>query len=762
MAAPLAPDVAIRAIPQGKPRDTVQLTLEISGGTYSRLEYEWYEDLNNDLFVLGNLFSASRNVRNPIWTRPLVHHDGFINVGCRVRAYGTGAQSNDHVENVATENAYVLYVPSVIAPSVEIQYIPPGKERTFVTLLANVGAQRPARADVLTYLWECFTGDNYEINSTAATIANPSHHSPRFERPDVDFTRDVAVRLTITAEGRNIDAVKKLPGDPPITSRIVRLCHIDDIPEADCPQLIRIEHNDVDPDIEGDWLHSAGSGETRDIVWLRVHYNDQTGHYDYLEFAWHWKFHSDSEWILIDQDSQTIKWKRPETLTRQQYDIRCTVTAFGSDINAAINSTDSDIIVSAETALFINPLPSATAANSARIQRIQDGGSDWGPFGIPDGIEGSSLGLRVLPDLNGTHYDTVTYLWTVHDHDGNDITATALTYADRDVTHLTRPQVSGGNRQITVKGTCLTHGDGTNYLQGSVAERSQTITTTVINHPLADCPNVYRSIIGDQHGFLSGQPVQYHCIVGDRHAGLYDRLTFRWQFSFDLNFATERTDVWDDRFAQNPILTRPSVNVPTTCYIAVTVTAHGDGVLADEGSTDSDNFADAEIVNPLPVADHPTLTIVPIRTGPAHSKVQLEASVTGGTYDTLTYEWEYSDDNGGSWRSVLGDTRIVHWTRPDVAVDTNFMVRARVDANGTGSVAREATHDQGPWVSATLTVTPRQVTPPTHFIVQDHTATNRPIIDVAIVDPVGNLREIPRLVIADGTPTAREIFNSGN
>ena len=760
MAAPVAPDISIAAIPQGKPHDSVQLTLEVSGddAVYSRLEYQWYEVRNDDFFLLEDLFSND-TIQNPEWTRPLVYRDGFVRVECQVTAYGTGAQSSQAVTNIASENAYILYVPSVIAPSVEIQYIPPGKERTFVTLLANVGAQRPARADVLSYLWECFTGDNYEIDTTAATIANPTHHTPRFERPDVDFTRDVAVRLTVTAEGRNIDAVKPSPGADPVRTRVVRLCHIDDIPEADCPQLIRIEHNDVDPDIESHWEHSAGSGQARDIVWLRVHYNDQTGHYDYLEYAWHWKFHSDSEWILIDQDSHQIKWKRPETPRRQQYDIRCTVTAFGSDINAAINSTDSDIIVSAETALFIDPIPSATAANSARIQRIRDGGTDWGPFGIPDGIEGSSLGLRILPDLNGTHYDTVSYSWTVHDYQGNDITSTALSYADRDVTHLTRPQVTGANRHITVKGTCITHGNGTNYLQGSTAERSQTITTTVINHPLADAPNVFRSVVGDQHGFRSGQPVQYHVIVGDRHAGLYDRLTYRWQFSFDVNYATERTDVWDDRFSPDPILTRPSVDEPTTCYIAVTVTAHGDGILADEGSTDSDYYADAEIVNPIEVAAHPDLTIQPILTGRTDTKVQFATSVTGGQYDSLTYEWEYSDDGGSTWRSILGSASTNHWTRPEVTSDTTYSVRCRVDANGTGSIAREATHDQGPWVTATFVVQPRHSSPPTHFAVSTAAGTIRNIHHVAITDADGNLREIDRLQIIGTDGTAREIFN---
>ena len=758
MASPVAPDVSISTIPQGKPHDTVSLMLGVSGGTYGRLEFQWYEERNDDFFLLEDLFSDD-TIQNPEWTRPFVYRDGFVRVGCQVTAYGTGAQSSEAATNIATENAYILHVPRTIAPSVSINYIPPGKERTFVTLLANVGAQTPARGDVLSYAWECYTGDHYDIDMTAATIENPTHHAPRFMRPDVAFTRDVAVVLTVTSEGRNIDAVKPSANIANASTRVVRLCHIDDIPEADCPQLVRIEHNDVDPDIEGDWLHSAGSGQTRETVWLRVNYNDRTGHFDYLEYAWHWKFHSDNEWILIDQDSQQIEWVRPETLTRQQYDIRCTVTAFGSDVNAAINSTDSDIIVSAETALYIDPLPSATPANSVRIQRIRDGGVDWGPFGIPDGIEGSSLGLRLLPDLNGVHYDTVNYVWVVHDHDGNDITASALTYPDRDVTHLTRPQVTGGNRHITVKGTCLTHGDGTDYLQGSVAERSQTITTTVINHPLADCPNVYRSIIGDQHGFLSGQPVQYHCIVGDRHAGLYDRLTFRWQFSFDVNFATERTDVWDDRFAQDPILTRPSVNVPTTCYIAVTVTAHGDGVLADEGSTDSDNFADAEIVNPLPVAAHPTMTIPAIRTGRSGTKVQIEAAVTDGTYDSLTYEWQYSTDGGASWRDILGDGPIVHWDRPEVVVDTVYQVRGRVQANGTGSVAREATHDQGPYITASFTVQPRQTVPPQHFVVTNHLAQARSIHHVAVTDPAGNLREITRLVVTDSDGNAREIFN---
>ena len=758
MALPLAPDLSISAIPQGKPRDTVNLTLTLSGGHYSRLEYEWYEDLNNDLFVLGNLFSASRHVQNPEWTRPLVHHDGFITVGCRVTAYGTGADNDQSVQNLATENAYVIYVPPIVVPSIRVHSIPAGRERTKLTLTTDVGSQRPGNFDVINYRWQLFTGDFYDVDSTEGHFDDPTHHAPRFTRPDVGFTRDVIVRCTITCEGRNIFAVK---GPSESLYNQVQ-CQIQDIPNAQAPNLTRIQHNYGNPDDESQWQNSAGSQQARQTAHLRVLVNLNTGHYDHLHYKWEWKWHSEDEnsWNTIGSvgpDRKNIDWVRPDTPTRQQYDIRCTALVSGIDINAAIDTTDSASIISAETALFINPIDSATAARSVNIQRIEDGGVDWGPFGIPDGLEGSDLGLRVLADLTGAHYDTVNYEWQVTDHNGDDITSQVLSVSDRDVTRLTRPQVVGGNRQIHVKATCVTRGNNTTYLDGSEARKETTVTTTVINHPLADCPNVYRSIIGDQHGFLSGQPVQYHCIVGDRHPGLYDRLTFRWQFSFDLNYATERTDVWDDRFSQNPILTRPSVNVPTTCYIAVTVTAHGDGVLADDGSTDSDNFADAEIVNPLPVAAHPVLTIQPIVDGPSGRKVQFEAAVTDGTYDTLTYEWAYSTD-GSAWRAILGDGSIVHWTRPDVLADTTYHVRVRVDANGTGSVAREATHDQSAWVSATFTVQPRQETPPSHFAVSETDGTVRAISHVPVVDPLGRLREINRLVIITTDGTQREIF----
>ena len=64
----------------------------------------------------------------------------------------------------------------------------------------------------------------------------------------------------------------------------------------------------------------------------------------------------------------------------------------------------------------------------------------------------------------------------------------------------------------------------------------------------------------------------------------------------------------------------------------------------------------------------------------------LAATVSGGTYDELDYDWSVS---GGT----LDDNTLAAptWTRPEVSADTNFNVDLTVTARGTGAVATDGT-----------------------------------------------------------------------
>ena len=92
----------------------------------------------------------------------------------------------------------------------------------------------------------------------------------------------------------------------------------------------------------------------------------------------------------------------------------------------------------------------------------------------------------------------------------------------------------------------------------------------------------------------------------------------------------------------------------------------------------------------LPVADAPDVTIDAVASVREDATQQLQARISGGTYDALAYAW--SDSGAGG---AFSDAAIANpvYTPPDVARNTEVMVTCEVTATGTGTVARDGTSD---------------------------------------------------------------------
>ncbi len=124
---------------------------------------------------------------------------------------------------------------------------------------------------------------------------------------------------------------------------------------------------------------------------------------------------------------------------------------------------------------------------------------------------------------------------------------------------------------------------------------------------------------------------------------------------------------------------------------SITVTVSGSAANS-QGITDPDDVTltitnDDAVV--LPDAAAPTVTIGSVSSVDENSTLSLSATVSGGTYDTLTYAWTVASGGG----SLSGSGASVTYTPPDVVVDTTVTVRCTVTATGTGTNALSGTSD---------------------------------------------------------------------
>ena len=162
--------------------------------------------------------------------------------------------------------------------------------------------------------------------------------------------------------------------------------------------------------------------------------------------------------------------------------------------------------------------------------------------------------------------------------------------------------------------------------------------------------------------------------------GTYDTLTYAWTVTGgDASLANAAT--------ATPTLTRRSDAGAMT--ISLTVTASGTGSVARDATSDTaSDTENATVVVTLPVAVAPTVAIDTIASGAAGTTVDLSATLTGGTYDQLTYAWTVTGGDASIDDAAATEPTL---TRRSTAGDST--VTLTITATGTGTVARDATSD---------------------------------------------------------------------
>ena len=790
MPAALAPDISIQAVPQGKPRTDVQLTLVTVGGTYDTIEYQWTDDSPR---TRAEGFNDS-TLQNPIWTRAVPQsEDVWFELTCVVTVRGTGVNADDGTTDTIEdiEIVRVYYVPIADAPSLIIYPIPDGLERSDTFLRAEAETTHIGNYDSISLQWFCHRGNNFATDISDSVFpdgpgSGRTDGNPRFVRPSTtgDSNETVRVSCVATVIGTNNDALIGTSDTVTATEDTVIL----DYPSVTVPGLTFVQHNDGDPDRESQWSNTGGNGTEGTTTWLRV--TQYPGkNYDELTYAWSWKWHDegDSTYKTIPGNTKNVQWTRPHTAHRRQYDLRCISTASGNDTVYEAGSTQSSTRFGDEYATYINPLPAVSAPGVVIGHFVPGETVDGVPAegnGVPNGVEETTVHLFSTVEF-GSYDEIQSIEWTVVDSNGQ---AQNQQLSDVSIENpiWTRPTVNADER-YTINCFYTVVGTDTNYNapharqdgpQGR-AVGSHSVTTTVRNRPNADVPSIDLNTI--PNGGPRSQIVLDQMVIGRSNSGTYDRLTYFWEVNrfSDFRSSGNISDTLSDQYVRAPTWSRPdnATGSDVTYHIRATLTGSGQDINASAGTSESTHAQASTSVVHIPVAEVPANNMIHIDAVPdgyVGDKVQLHATVPDtatspgsnhGYYDRLTYLWQYEFQNY-SITQITGDTQSVNWTRVNSPSGTNTQhrvkFRLRVTAHGDGNLARTGSVAHSGVIEIYSNVDPRPPVPPVILRMSNESGTPIDILHIGMTDEDGIVTEINRRVIstnASRTPT--EIYNSG-
>ena len=625
-----APSVSIDLIPDGDEGTTVRLSATLNGGTYDGVpEYAWSVD--------GALDNA--NSATPTWTRPAVDANTSFVASLTVRVRGAGTQAGSGTSAVASNHRSALVrnvtVPLAVAaaPVVTINAIPAGNEGTTVQLSAALAGGTYDGA--VAYQWSVNGG----------LLDNPSAATPTWTRPSVTSNTSYTVRLTVTARGSGT-AARNGTSDTASASRDALVRNVAVVlPAAVAPSVT---------------INAIPAGDESTTAQLGAVLTGGT-YEGAVEYAW-----SVNSGALDNANAATPTWTRPSVSSDTNHTVSLTVTVRGS--GTAVRNGTSD---------------TAGASRSAQVRDAGDHGNDRASattVAIPSTTAGTLTRddrdyFRIEVGQAGTlRLETTS---------GIDTYGTLLS---SDGSQITRNDDGGSNYNFRISRGSI--GAGVYYLQVRGFQPSTTGTYSLEvsgtargpgGLPAAAAPAVSIDSIpaGDE-----GTAVQLGATM---NGGTYDGAPdYAWSVS---------GGALDNANLAAPTWTRPAVNADANHTVSLTVTVGGSGTKASNGSSDSASTslsAQVRDVPPqLPLAAAPSVSIDAIPAGDEGTRVQLSATLNGGTYDGAA-EHLWSVDGGALDNANAASPT---WTRPTVASDTSQTISLTVRVRGAGTAARNGTSD---------------------------------------------------------------------
>ena len=608
-----APSVSIDAVPAGDEGTAVGLSATLTGGAYDGApEYAWRVTGG----ALDNPSSAT-----PTWTRPDVNADTSYAARLTVTVRGAGTNARNGTSDTARASRTALVrdvppqLPAADAPSVSINAVPAGDEGASVTLGASLSGGTYDGA--LEYAWQADGG----------ALSDPASATPTWTRPPVTSNASHTLRLTVTARGTGANA-RNGTSDTADASRsaLVRDTAAA-LPAASAPSVS---------------INAIADGDEGTAVQLGAALTG--GAYDGApEYDW-----DVSGGALDDDTSATPSWTRPAVNADTNHTVSLTVTVRGAGTAARNATSDTGSADRAARVLDAAPPPASSCVDDAKWKTVADyydhnatnapnyganwyrvliayrledpertlpawqgstaqpttrytaeeatdgeaAWSGWTPVrevldclerafpalpaaaapavsvdAVPAGDEGTKVGLSAA--LTGGAYDgAVEYAWSV--------SGGALDNPSSATPTWTRPPVTS-NTNHTVSLEVTVQGAGTNAQNGTSATANASVDAEVRDVPpqlpVADAPAVSVNAIpaGDEN-----TAVQLGATLA---GGTYDGAPeYAW---------TVTGGALDNPSSATPAWTRPLVTSDTSYTARVTVTVHGTGANARNGTSDT-------------------------------------------------------------------------------------------------------------------------------------------------------------------------------
>ena len=443
MARAIAPNPAIRAIPDGKEGDTVRLgvTFDESGARYDRLTYAW-----SGITGLDDATAAS-----PTWTRQDVNADTELSVRVEVTAHGDGRNADNGTTDSRsdTEPATVLQVPDAVAPTGAVRRITSGgtvgqvvnaNERTTIQLDAAI--ERDGTFDRIEYAWtlvdfrEGHRGTLFEGVFNDATRA-----APIVTLPSVNGNTSVYLRCVVTAYGDNGNARRGTSHSRTLTDAHFTIL---ERPDASAPSFS---------------IQGVTNGESNSRANLSV--EPSGGRYDRITYRWSSWVHGSGggdandvgDDVFDDRTARTPVWTRPLVTANTVYTIRCEATVHGDDGDAERGTQAVD---HADINTTVFPLPDAEAPTVTLPA-------------VPRGDMRTRV--AVVPQLAGGRYDRLEYRWFVLRTVAGSETRHPASLSNSIARNIfwARPDVSPDDQQIpfTIRLHVFAHGEGQTTRSGS-------------------------------------------------------------------------------------------------------------------------------------------------------------------------------------------------------------------------------------------------------------------------------------------------------
>ena len=441
-------------------------------------------------------------------------------------------------------------------------------------------------------------------------------------------------------------------------------------------------------------ISAIPDGKEGDSVRLTLELDDHGARYDSLTYSWSVDGSQDD---FNHPTAASPTWTRPDVNSDTEITVRCDVTAHGNGHNADAGTSATRSDTDPATVLQV---PDAVAPTGV----VRTAGAEGGFIAIPNLFERDAIRVGIDFSDDGTN-DYIDYEWTLVNFEQGH-RGTVFQGAFDDPTDaapiLTLPSV-GGNTSVYVRCVVTAHGRNNTTRRGTTHVRTMTDAHfTILDYPDAQAPSF--TVDGVTNG-LSNSRIGVSVTPS---GGRYDSIEYKWSCWVHGSGGGVDTvndigpHVFDDRTSRTPTWTRPSVTSNTVYVLRCTVTVRGADGDAEAGTTATDHADINTTVLPLPDADAPSGSLSVAR-GPMRSRVVLNATFNGGTYDRLTYDWyvsrvveqvEHAHPGSLSGRTLENPT----WTRPDVSPDDQslpFFIRLTFQAHGDGVNAQRGTSDQG-------------------------------------------------------------------